>query len=94
MEVVRKNFPPIIPDNEENYISIILAIISGIDSVASVEITRAPKTLYFQIAISHPKFLDKIVEEIIKFNKAIGIWINISKSIQSSAKVFFKVSWD
>jgi hypothetical protein len=94
MEVVRKNFPPVIPDNEENYISIILSIIDKIDPLASVEITRAPKTLYFQIAISHPKFLDKIVEEIIKFNRAIGIWIDISKSIQSIAKVFFKVSWD
>ena len=94
MKINRKFFPEVMNDNEEAYFSHLEGIISSIDELSSMEITRNPASYMFRIATSLPKYNDMLLQEILKFHNLFQIRLNLSKSIKSSATIVFEINLD
>jgi hypothetical protein len=92
MEVNRKNFPPINTDNDEVFIAHIEGVLSSVDELCSLEITKLPETYRIRIAPSHPRYTNMIIEELLKFFNKLGIRIDMSKSITTSAVITFNIN--
>ena len=58
MEVVKKFFPKILSENDANYFAHLEGVISSIDELANVQITKNPHSYQFRIAPSVPRYLD------------------------------------
>lgn len=94
MKINRKFFPEVMNDNEEAYFSHLEGIISSIDELSSMEITRNPASYMFRIATSLPKYNDMLLQEILKFHNLFQIRLNLSKSIKTSATIVFEINLD
>jgi hypothetical protein len=92
MVVHRKYFPPLIPDNEEIFLSMLNGVIESVDELCSLQITKLPDGYLFRISPSIPMYNDLLLEEILKFNNLFKIHLDLSKSIKSSAVLSFKIS--
>jgi len=91
MQVERKHFLPIIPDNEEVYFSMVCGAISSVDELSSLQITRVLKGYQFRLAPSLPKYNNVLIEEILKLHNYLGLHLDISKSIKTSAVICFSI---
>jgi hypothetical protein len=91
MQINRKFFPEVINDNEETYFAHLEGIISSVDELSSMEITKNPHSYMFRIAPSLPKYNEMLLEELLKFHNVFQIKINMSKSIKTSATITFQV---
>jgi hypothetical protein len=91
MQINRKFFPEVINDNEEAYFAHLEGIISSIDELSSMEITKNPKSYMFRIAPSLPKYNDMLLKELLKFHNLFQIRLNMSKSIKTSATIVFEI---
>ena len=89
--MIRNNFPAILKDNEETYLSYIEGVVSSIDELATVEATKTHSGYTFRIATSTPEYSQPMLKEVITFHKLIGIHIDISKSIRSSTTIFYEI---
>ena len=94
MQINRKFFPEIINDNEETYFSHLEGIISSIDELSTMEITKNPSSYLFRIAPSLPKYNEMLLQEILKFHNLFQIRLNMSKSIKTSATIVFEINLD
>lgn len=94
IQVNRKEFPKIIPDNDENYLAQLHGVVESVDDYASLEITKAPKAYYFRVAPSLPKYIPMLLEEILKLHTMYNIHLDLSKSIKSSSTISFKISFE
>jgi hypothetical protein len=94
MKINRKFFPEVMNDNEEAYFSHLEGIVSSIDELSSMEITRNPASYMFRIATSLPKYNDMLLQEILKFHNLFQIRLNLSKSIKTSATISFEINLD
>ena len=94
MQINRKFFPEVINDNEEAYFAHLEGIISSIDELSSMEITKNPKSYMFRIAPSLPKYNDMLLKELLKFHNLFQIRLNLSKSIKTSATIVFEINLD
>ncbi len=74
----------VIPDNEENYLNLISAVIDSVDELSSLEVKRLPNAYSFRIAPSTPQYCNSLLEEILKLNNKLHIHLDLSKSIKSS----------
>lgn len=91
MEVQRSNFPEIMKDNDQIYISHVCGIIESIDELCSLQIRRTPYHYQFRIAPSLPKYINLLIHEITKLNNMYGIRLNFGKSIKTSSVITFNV---
>lgn len=91
MQISRKFFPEITNDNEETYFAHLEGIISSIDELSTMEITKNPKSYLFRIAPSLPKYNEMLLQEILKFHNLFQIRLNMSKSIKTSATIVFEI---
>lgn len=91
MQINRKFFPEVINDNEEAYFAHLEGIISSIDELSSMEITKNPKSYMFRIAPSLPKYNEMLLKELLKFHNLFQIRLNMSKSIKTSATIVFEI---
>lgn len=91
MQVKRKYFPEVINDNDENYFSSLIGYIESIDELSSVQITYNSDKYHFRIAPSHPRYMQMLFDELIKFHNLFGIHLDISKSIKSSGTIAFNI---
>ena len=94
MQISKKLFPEILPDNEEVYFQHLEGIIDSIDELSILEITRAPSGYIFRLVPSLPKYNPMLLEEILKFHNLFQIKLNLSKSIKTSATIYFQISVD
>jgi hypothetical protein len=92
MQVYRKHFPEVLPDNEIAYFNHLQGVIDSIDELCNMEITKTPYAYHFRIATSLPKYNDMLLEEILKLHNLFNIRINMSKSIKSSATINFEIN--
>ena len=92
MQINRKFFPEVINDNEETYFAHLEGIISSIDELSTMEITKNPHSYMFRIATSLPKYNDLLLEEILKFHNLFQIRLNMSKSMKTSATIVFEIN--
>jgi hypothetical protein len=94
MQIHRKHFPEVIPDNDMVYLAHLQGVIDSIDELSSMEITKTPTAYHFRIATSLPKYNDMLLEELLKFHNMFHIKLNMSKSIRTSATIVFEINLD
>jgi len=92
MVINRKFFPEIIPDNEEVFLAHLQGVLESIDELATLQITKLPKSYHFRIAPSTPQYINPVLTEMLKFHNLYGIHLNLSKSIKSSGTLAFEIA--
>jgi hypothetical protein len=93
MQIVTKFFPKVMVDNELAYLSHLEGIISSVDEMAAMEITKNPHSYHFRLVPSIPKYSEMLLEEILKFHTMLNIRLDLSKSIKSSGgTIVFDIS--
>lgn len=94
MEILKNQFPPLIPDNEEAYLRYLEAVINTIDPYSSVEVTHKPTGYLVRIAPSIPTYLPFLLQEIKVFHSRLGIQVEFSKSIKTSTTLTYIINND
>jgi hypothetical protein len=94
MDVNKKFFPSIMPENEAVYFASLYGVIESVDELSSLEITKTPKAYLFRLIPSLPKYTNLIIEELIKFHNLIGIRLDMGKSIKSTAVITYSISFN
>ena len=91
MQVSKRFFPEITLDNDDVYINLLAGAIESIDEYASLEVTKTPESCHFRIAPSTSRYLEMLLQEILKLNNLFGIKLDLSKSIKTSGAVIFSI---
>ena len=94
MEINRKHFPKVMQDNDEVFLAHLEGVISSVDELCSLEITRNTHNYRFRIAASHPMYNNMLIEEILKFCNMFNIRVDMSKSITTSSVITFEIDLD
>jgi hypothetical protein len=92
MEINKKFFPGIMKENEAIYFASLQGVIESVDELASLEITKTPKEYKFRLVPSLPKYTNMLIEELLKFHNLIGVRLDMSKSIKTSATITFNIT--
>jgi len=92
MQINKKFFPQVMQDNEIAYFAHLEGIISSVDELSTLEITKNPQSYHFRLAPSLPMYNEMLLEEILKFHNMFKIRLNLSKSIKSSATITFEIN--
>lgn len=79
-------------DNETAYFAHLEGIISSVDELSTLEITKNPNSYHFRLAASVPMYNEMLLEELLKFHNLFKIRLNLSKSIKSSATIVFEIN--
>ena len=91
MEINRKHFPKVMQDNDEVFLAHLEGVISSVDELCSLEITRNTHNYRFRIAASLPMYNNLLIEEILKFCNMFNIRLDMSKSITTSSVIRLKI---
>ena len=78
-------------DNELAYFAHLEGIISSVDELAIMEVTKNPESYHFRIATSIPAYNEMLLQEILKLHNIFQIKLDLSKSIKSSATIVFDI---
>ena len=89
---IEKKFFSILTENEINYFAQLEGVLSSVDELCCLQITRTPYNYNFRIAPSLPKYTNNIIEELIKFHNLFSIHLDFSKSMKTCAAINFKLS--
>ena len=81
-------------DNEIAYFAHLEGIISSVDELSILEVTKNPSSYHFRLAASLPKYNNMLLEEILKLHNLFKIRLDLSKSIKSSATITFEINLD
>jgi len=92
MEINRKHFPKLMQDNDEIFLAHLEGVISSVDELCSLEITKSLESYRFRIACSLPKYNNMLIEEILKFCNLFHIRLDMSKSIKTSSVISFEIN--
>ena len=92
MRVNRRNFPRIMQDNDEVFLAHMEGVISSVDELCSLEITKNTDNYRFRIAASLPKYNNMLIAEILKYCNLFNIRLDISKSIKTTSVITFKIN--
>jgi hypothetical protein len=92
MQVNKKFFPQVMQDNEIAYFAHLEGVISSVDELSTLEITKNPNSYHFRLAPSLPMYNEMLLEEILKFHNMFKIRLDLSKSIKSSATITFEIN--
>lgn len=79
-------------DNEIAYFAHLEGVISSVDELSILEITKNPTSYHFRLAASVPKYNEMLLEEILKLHNIFQIKLDLSKSIKASATIVFEIS--
>jgi len=91
MEISKKHFPKVMQDNDEVFLAHLEGVISSVDELCSLEITKNAHSYRFRIAASLPKYNEMLLEEILKFCNLFKIKLDISKSIKTTSVITFEI---
>ena len=94
MEINRKHFPKVMQDNDEVFLAHMEGVISSVDELCSLEITRNSDSYRFRIAASLPMYNNMLIEEILKFCNLFHIKLDMSKSIKTTSVITFEINLD
>jgi len=92
MQINKKFFPEVMQDNELAYFAHLEGIISSVDELSTLEITKNPHSYHFRLAASVPRYNEMLLEELLKFHNMFHIKLDLSKSIKSSATITFEIN--
>jgi len=91
MQINKKFFPEVMQENEIAYFAHLEGIISSVDELSTLEITKNPNSYHFRLAPSLPKYNEMLLQELLKFHNMFQIRLSLSKSIKSSATITFEI---
>ena len=91
MQVNKKYFPQVMQDNEIAYFAHLEGVISSVDELSTLEITKNPLSYHFRLAPSLPMYNEMLLQEILKLHNLFQIRLDLSKSIKSSATIVFDI---
>jgi hypothetical protein len=91
MDINKKFFPEVMQDNEIAYFAHLEGILSAVDELATLEITKNPHSYHFRLAPSLPKYTEMLLEELLRFHNLLQIRLILSKSIKSSGSIVFDI---
>jgi DNA-binding phage protein len=94
MDINKKHFPKVMQDNDEIFLAHLEGVISSVDELCSLEITKNTDSYRFRIAASLPKYNNMLIEEILKFCNMFKIRVEMSKSITTSSVITFEIDLD
>ena len=94
MEINKKHFPKLMQDNDETFLAHLEGVISSVDELCSLEITKSLESYRFRIATSLPKYNNMVIEEILKFCNMFHIRLDMSKSIKTTSVISFEINLD
>lgn len=92
MTVYRKSMG-LLPDNEENYFSLLSAVIESVDEFSVMVIVRNPKDYHFKISPSEAIYISPIIKEVNNLNNVFGLRVDFSKSMKNSASIDFSLKF-
>lgn len=92
MLINRKFFPKILPENEITYFAHLEGVLSSVDELSSLQITKTQESYTFRLAPSLPKYNNLLLEEIFKLHNIFNIRLEVSKSIKSTGTIVFKIN--
>jgi len=92
MQVNRRFFPKVMQDNDEVFLAHLEGVISSVDELCSLEITKNPDNYRFRIAASLPMYNNMLIEEILKFCNMFKIKLDMSKSIKTTSVITFEIN--
>lgn len=92
MQIVKKFFPKIMPDNDQIYFAHLQGVIESVDELSTMEIIKHPRVYTFRIAPSLPKYTNLIIEELFKLHNMFKIKLNMGKSIKTNAVISFEIN--
>ena len=79
MQISKKFFPEVMQDNEIAYFAHLEGVISSVDELSILEITKNPNSYHFRLAASLPKYNNMLLEEILKLHNLFQIRLDLSK---------------
>jgi hypothetical protein len=91
MQINKRFFPKVLPDNELAYFAHLEGVISSVDELSTLEIMKGPSSYKFRLAPSLPMYNPLLLEEILKLHNLFQIRLNMSKSIKASATIVFEI---
>ena len=91
MEILKKFFPSILPENEKTYFAHLEGVVKSVDELSSMQITKGFEAYSFRLAPSHPRYNNMLIEELLKFHNMFKIRLDMSKSIKTSGTIVFKI---
>lgn len=94
MQINKKFFPEVMPDNEIAYFAHLTGVIDSVDELSTLEITKNPYSYHFRLAASIPMYNEMLLKELLKFHNLFNIKLDLSKSIKSSATITFEINFD
>lgn len=92
MQVSRKYFPEILPDNEEVYFQHLIGVVESVDELSTLQISKLKDSYHFRLAPSTPKYNQMLLEELLKLHNVYHLKLDISKSIKSSGTIVFQIN--
>jgi hypothetical protein len=92
MQINRRFFPEVLPDNEIAYFAHLEGVISSVDELSTLEIIKSPYSYHFRLAPSLPKYNEMLLQEILKLHNLFQIKLNLSKSIKTSTTIVFEIN--
>lgn len=92
MDVVRKDFPEVMLDNDIIFLSHLEGVIESVDELCSIEITKKERNFHFRIAPSTAKYMEPILYEVLTFCNLFGLRLDLSKSMKASSTVTFNIN--
>jgi hypothetical protein len=80
-----------IPDNDENYFSLLEGVLSSIDSLCQMDVQKGFEAYHFRILPSDGRLVDNVVQELITLHNMLGIHMEMSKSIKNMGVISFQI---
>lgn len=91
MQIIKRDFPSILSENEIAYFSLIEGIINSVDDSSVMEVRHNPHSYHFRISPSMSYLINDLVSEVNKLHSLLGIRIDYGKSLKNAGILSFKI---
>jgi hypothetical protein len=89
--LIKKQFPKIISDNDDVFLSYIEGIVNSVDELACIEVSLTLNGYRVKITSSLAKYNNMLIEEILKLCNLFKFRVEMSKSIKTSSIISFEI---
>lgn len=91
MQIIRKDFPSILKENEKAYMLLLEGIINSVDESSYMEVRKTPHSYIFRVSPSVPWHIDSLVEEVNKLHSLLHIHVEYGKSLKNAGILSFNI---
>ncbi len=89
MQIVRKDFPSILKENEKAYFLLLEGLVNSVDENSQMEIRFGKEHHSFRISPSIPIHINSLVQEINALHNLLNIQVEYGKSLKNSGILSF-----